>query len=124
MFLSQRSFSVLLLVTLVAGGCNRQHANTKVTLQAPDSTICHQPPLLIDVRAGGGYALNSAPLDSAALAAWLRASLPLRKEGQRAVFVQVDSARTDADLRWIVAGIERAGGRAYKVVPTCEYLIS
>jgi hypothetical protein len=125
LFRSQRSFSVLFLATLIiAEGCNRQRANNTVTLQVPDSTLCHQAPLLIHVRGGGGYALNSAPLDSAALAAWLRGVLPQRKEGERAVFVQLDSGQSTAELRWIVAGIERAGGRAYKVVPTCEYLIS
>ncbi len=124
MSLGRRSLRVVALATLLTGACSRERANETITLQVPDSTICHHAPLLLHVRVGGGFALNSQPIDSSALAAWLHNDLPQRREGERAVLVQIDSGRSSSELRWIAAGIERAGGRAYKVVPTCQYLIS
>ena len=121
-----RSVSRLLTLPLVAcigAACSGQRADEAVTLQVPDSSICHQAPLLIELRAGGGFAVNTGSVDSAALAAWLETDLPQRKAGERAVFVRLDSSRSTRELRWIVAGIERAGGRAY-AIPTCEYTIS
>jgi hypothetical protein len=118
-----RRVAVFVIPAVLVVGCG-QRTNETITLHEPDSTICHQTPLLVHLRADGTFALNSAPKDSSALAVWLQRDLPQRKDGERAVFVQVDSGRNTADLRWIVASIERADGRAYRVVPTCTYLIS
>ena len=113
-----------LLITSVGVACGGQRANEAVTLHLPDTSLCHQTPLLIALPAGGGFAVNTGSMDSAALAAWLKTDLPQRKPGERAVFVLLDSSRSARELRWIVTGIERAGGRAYAAVPTCEYTIS
>jgi len=120
---SLRQFLGLLVAAGVSGACGPRAEET-VILQRPDTSLCHQTPLFVEVKAGGGYALNSAPMDSAALGAWLQTTLPQRRQGERAVFVGVDSGRGTDDLRWIVAGIERAGGRAYAAVPVCVYTIS
>jgi hypothetical protein len=111
----------LAVSALLLGACDGPNTNRPVALLKPDSSLCNQPPLVVELRAGREYAANNTPLDSSALVGWLQMTLPQRRADQRRVFVWIDSSRTAADLEWIVPTIERWGGRAYAAEITCTY---
>jgi len=120
------------------GACGGRGVDQAAILQAADSSLCNQPPLLIQLHSGGRYTVYATPVDSAALAASLgRYSVPVsvdsaalavsldstlayRPEDRRAVFLYLDSGRVNTDLAWIVPAVERSGGRAYAGI-VCTY---
>ena len=123
MTVSSRIQSSFVAVVVLACG---QPVTNGPQLRVGAAALCDPTqPLLVWLRDGRRLALNSAPLDSAALAQWITDELPKRPSSGKVVMIRVDSAQSP-QLNWLVPLIEKNGGLAYRpdsmcVIPVPEH---
>ena len=105
---------VWMLVSFTSASCADQR---HPLLRTNAASVCRaEQSLLVSEQSDGRFRLNFALLDSSALIRTLPVILAPRSE--KTVMVRLDSA-PNADLRWIVQAIERAGGAAYALDSAC-----
>ena len=111
------------LIVLTLGLCataacsgNQRHQRRLLTNAI---AVCdpHAAHFVLNLPAGGGFSLNTAPEDSARVAEFIQGYLPRMPES-RLFMIQVDSAR-QGELTWIIDAVERSGRSAYVLDKRC-----
>ena len=117
---SQHSFPASLSLVLALGAtatCSRQQRTPGIRMDAASVCDRHEPHIVLDLPATGGFFLNTQPEDSAALAGYIRDYLP-RLPRSRLFMVRADSSR-GKELAWILPAVEGIGRQAYVPDTSC-----